>query len=74
MKLNIDFSKMNYKEICEYVLSVENIENVYYERDKRIIIEMLLQDNRKTVQKLGSRMSKKIRAKRKRDSESKKNV
>ena len=64
-KLNIDFSNMNYKEICEYMLTVENIENVYEGIDKRSILNMLLQDNRKTVQKLGSRMSKKIELKEK---------
>ncbi|MBU3110756.1 ribonuclease HII [Clostridium lacusfryxellense] len=65
MKLNIDFSNMNYKEICEFVLSLENVENVYDNEDKINIINMLLKDNRKTVQKLGGRMSKKIELKEK---------
>lgn len=65
MKLNIDFSNMNYKEISEFVLSLESVENVYNNEDKINIINMLLKDNRKTVQKLGGRMSKKIELKEK---------
>ena len=58
MELNIDFSNMNYKEICKYVLSIEDIENVIKDNGNGSILNMLLQDNRKTVQKLGNRMSK----------------
>ena len=65
MELNIDFSKMSYKEICEYVLNIEKLENDIKESDRRSILSILLQDNRKTVQKLGSKMSKMIELKEK---------
>jgi len=65
MKLDIDFSNMSYKEICGYISSIENIENVFYHGDKRGILNMLLQDNRKTVQKLGSKISKTLELKEK---------
>ncbi len=58
MELNIKFSNMSYKEISTYMLSLENAENVFSDGDKQIISNMLLQDKRKTVQKLGSKMSK----------------
>lgn len=58
MKLYNNFSNISYKEICEYILSIESNENVYY--NEKSVLNMLLQDKRKTVQKLGSRMSKKI--------------
>jgi ribonuclease HII len=58
MEFNNDFSNMNYKEICEYVLNIEKNENDIKESDKVSILNMLLQDNRKTVQKLGDKMSK----------------
>jgi len=56
MKYDMDFSKMKYKEICEYVLSIKDIENVCSNKGNGSILNMLLQDNRKTVQKLGSKM------------------
>ena len=65
MELNIDFSKMSYKEICEYVLNIEKLENDIKESDRRSILSILLQDNRKTVQKLGSKISKIIELKEK---------
>lgn len=64
MKCNIDFSKMNYKEICAYLISIENIENDFIIRDDNMLT-MLLQDNRKTVQKLGTKISKKLKLKEK---------
>ncbi|MBU3189238.1 ribonuclease HII [Clostridium bowmanii] len=55
MEFNIDFSNMNYKQICNYVLKIENDIN-YVDRDA--IMRTLLRDPRKTVQKLGSKMVK----------------
>lgn len=52
MEFNIDFSNMNYSEICNYVIKFENGIN------RENIIKMLLQDNRKTVQKLAIKISK----------------
>ncbi|MBZ9608311.1 ribonuclease HII [Clostridium estertheticum] len=56
---------MSYKEISTYMLSLENTENVFFDGDKQIISNMLLQDNRKTVQKLGIKMSRMIELKEK---------
>jgi len=53
---------MSYKEICNYVLKIENDIN---DIDREYIIKMLLQDHRKTVQKLGSKMAKIIELKEK---------
>jgi len=58
MEFNCNFSNMNYREICEYILDVEKNENDMPNCDKESILNLLLKDNRKTVQKLGSRMSK----------------
>ena len=58
MEFNIDFSNMSFKQISEYVLKTEKNENDIIGSDKGIIINMLLRDNRKTVQKLGSKISK----------------
>ncbi|WP_298837495.1 ribonuclease HII [Clostridium sp.] len=58
MKFNVDFSSMNYKEVKEYVFSVEDIENVFKKGKNGSILDRLLQDKRKTVQKLGTKMSK----------------
>lgn len=55
MECNIDFSNMSYKEICDYVLKIENDTK---DVNRTSITRMLLQDNRKTVQKLGSKMEK----------------
>jgi len=63
MKLDIDFSKMSYKEIKEYLLNIESTENVFGDDDKRSLSNMLLLDNRKTVQKLGIRISKTLELK-----------
>ncbi|MGH4122338.1 MAG: ribonuclease HII [Clostridium sp.] len=53
---------MSYKEICNYVLKIENdIKDV----NRASIIKMLLQDGRKTVQKLGDKMYKSIELKEK---------
>ena len=60
MKFNVDFSSMNYKEVKEYVFSVEDIENVFKKGKNGSILDRLLQDKRKTVQKLGTKMSKDI--------------
>ena len=65
MKFNIDLQKMKYKEICEYVVSVEKNENVFETREGESILNMLLQDKRKTVQKLGSKISKMLELKEK---------
>lgn len=65
MEFNIDFSNMSYKEICEYVLGIENTVNPMEDSDKLIILSLLLQDNRKTVQKLGNKMSRIIELKEK---------
>jgi ribonuclease HII len=62
---NIDFSDMSYKEICEYVLNIENVENPTKDSDKRMILKLLLEDNRKTVQKLGSKMARSFELKEK---------
>jgi len=58
MKLDIDFSKISYKEIKEYLLNIESSENVFSHGDKRSLSNMLMLDNRKTVQKLGISISK----------------
>jgi len=58
MEFNIDFSNMSYKEVYEYVINIKNIENVFKDNDKRNMLNMLLKDNRKTVQKLGIKMCK----------------
>lgn len=58
MEFNIDFSNMSYKEICEYILSIEKNENDINDCHKLKIINLLLKDNRATVQKLGNKMSK----------------
>ncbi len=65
MTFNIDFSKMTYKEICAYMLGIENIENDFTNNYNEGILNMLSQDNRKTVQKLGSKMSKRLELKEK---------
>ena len=62
MEFNIDFSNMSYNEICNYVLKIENdIKDI----NRASIMKMLLQDHRKTVQKLGSKMYKNIELKEK---------
>jgi len=58
MEFNIDFSNMSYKEICEYILSIEKNENDIKDCHKVKVINLLLKDNRATVQKLGNKMSK----------------
>ena len=58
MEFNIDFSNMSYKEICEYILSIEKNENDIKDCHKLNVVNMLLKDNRSTVQKLGNKMSK----------------
>ncbi|WP_291632346.1 ribonuclease HII [Clostridium sp.] len=45
------------------MLNIGNIENVIKDSDRGNIINLLLQDNRKTVQKLGSKISKKFELK-----------
>jgi len=65
MMLNNDFLNMTYNEICRFILSIENTENVYNRSDKAIILNMLLQDNRKTVKKLGSKMCRMLELKEK---------
>jgi hypothetical protein len=50
---------MNYKEICAYLTGIENVENGFITNDN--MLNMLLQDNRKTVQKLGSKISRKLK-------------
>ena len=55
MEFNIDFLNMSYNEICNYVLKVEKSMN-YVNRAN--VVRILLQDHRKTVQKLGAKMSK----------------
>ena len=57
MELNSNFSKMTYKEICEYLLAIKDTVNVY-PSIYRSTINILLKDNRKMVQKLGSKMSR----------------
>jgi len=56
MELNSNFSKMTYKEICEHLLAIKDTVNVY-SSTYRSTINILLKDNRKMVQKLGSKMS-----------------
>ncbi|MBW9144102.1 ribonuclease HII [Clostridium sp. CM028] len=65
MEFNIKFSDMSYKEISTYMLSLENAENDFSDGDKQIISNMLLQDKRKTVQKLGIKISRMIELKEK---------
>ena len=65
MNFNIEFSNMSYKEICEYVLDIDKTDNPMNENEKGIIINLLLQDNRKTVQKLGSKISRSLQLKEK---------
>jgi ribonuclease HII len=65
MDFNIDFSNMSYKEICEYVSGIENIVNPMEDSDKLIILKLISQDNRKTVQKLGCKMARIIELKEK---------
>jgi ribonuclease HII len=55
MELNNNFSNMSYSDICDYVMKVEkNINDI----NRAIIVKILLQDHRKTVQKLGAKISK----------------
>ena len=63
MEFNIDFSKLSYKEIYTYINNIENIENVFVDSSKGSMLNMLLQDNRKTVKKLGSKICKILEAK-----------
>lgn len=65
MKFNSDLSKMTYKEICVYMLGIEKNENGFDNNYNESILNMLLQDNRKTVQKLGSKMSRRLELKEK---------
>ena len=65
MEFNINFPNMSYKEICEYLLNIEKTENYIEDSVKGRILNMLLQDNRKTVQKLGVKMSRMIELKEK---------
>ena len=65
MDFNINFSKMSYKEICEYVLEIDNTDNPMKESEKGIIMNLLVQDNRKTVQKLGSKIFRSFQLKEK---------
>jgi len=65
MKFDVDFSNMKYKEIHEYILSIENIENVFDGKGTGSILNMLLQDDRKTVQKIGAKISKMLELKEK---------
>ncbi len=65
MEFNVNFSNMSYNEICEYVLNTEVTENDIKLSNKGNILNMLLQDPRKTVQKLGGKMSKKFELKEK---------
>jgi ribonuclease HII len=58
MAFNVDLSSMSYREICEYLLSIEKNENDTSLKDMKSILNKLLVDNRKTVQKLGNKMSK----------------
>ena len=65
MKFDVDFSNMKCKEVCEYVLSVEYIENVFNNGENENMLNRLLQDKRKTVQKLGVKISKMLELKEK---------
>ena len=65
MNFSVDFSSMKYKEVKEYILSIEDIENVFNDGEKENIINRLLQDKRKTVQKLGIKISKILESKEK---------
>lgn len=65
MGFNIDFSNMSYKEISEYVLNIEITDKIMKDSDKRIILKLLLEDNRKTVQKLGDKMARNFELKEK---------
>ncbi|APC40939.1 ribonuclease HII [Clostridium estertheticum] len=65
MKFNVNFSSMKYKEVKEYILSIEDIENVFNNSEKENIINRLLQDKRKTIQKLGVKMSNILESKEK---------
>jgi ribonuclease HII len=56
MEKNMNFLNMNYKEICEYIKTLENSKNARSDNDMKSLMNMLLNDNRKTVQKLGSQI------------------
>lgn len=58
MGFKCDFSNMSYKDIYEYILNIEKNENDIEDCDKKNLLNILLQDNRKTVQKLGRKMSR----------------
>ena len=65
MKFDADFSKMKYKDIQAYISSIENIENVFKGGKNESILIMLSKDNRKTVQKIGTKISKMLELKEK---------
>ena len=58
MNFNIDFSKMSHKQIHEYILNIEKIEDKIEDNHKEKLANLLLQDNRKTIQKLGAQISR----------------
>ncbi|MCJ7687965.1 MAG: ribonuclease HII, partial [Clostridiaceae bacterium] len=58
MEKDMNFLNMNYKEICEHIKTIENAKNARSDNDMKSLMNMLLNDNRKTVQKLGSKMFK----------------
>lgn len=63
MEINAPLSNMSYKEICQYVLTVENTYNDIEDDHMENILKLLMQDKRKTVQKLGSKMVRRAQLK-----------
>jgi ribonuclease HII len=55
MEFKMDFSNMSYSEISNYISKIENDIKFI---NRASIMKMLLQDSRKTVQKLGDKMYK----------------
>lgn len=56
MDFNIDFSSMSYKQVYEYTLNVEKSQINMENNDVERLINLLLKDNRKTIQKLGDKI------------------
>lgn len=58
MEQDMHFSNMSYKEIYEYIKSIDNKERNMEDNEIKSLSNMLLKDTRLTVQKLGIKMCK----------------
>lgn len=58
MKQDMNITNMSYKEIYEYIKSIDNKERSMEDYEMKSMMNMLLQDTRVSVQKLGSKMCK----------------